>query len=121
MVAVVVAAGPGCAGDADPGAAGRFGRVHEGVCAALQAARAGDQAGAQREFGDAHGGLHDLATAVEDTDRAAAARLLEAKQRAEAALRAPSSPPVPELDAVAAAVARAIKADGGEAPRSCSA
>ncbi len=119
---VVVASGPGCAGGGDRGPEGGFGRVHEGVCAALRAARAGDHAGAQREFGDAHGGLHELATAVEETDRAAAARLLEAKQRAEAALRAPSpSPPVPELEAVAAAVARAIEADGGEPPRSCSA
>lgn len=115
-------AGPGCAGGADPGAEDRFGRVHEGVCAALRAARAGDHADAQRAFGDAHGGLHDLAAAVEGTDRAVAARLLEAKQRAEAALRDPSSPPpAPELEVVAGAVRRAIEADGGEPPRSCSA
>ena len=119
---VVMAAGPGCAEGADPGAKAGFGRVHEGVCAALRAARAGDHAGAEREFRDAHGGLHDLAAEVEDTDRAAAARLLEAKQRAESALRAPSpSPLVPEIEAVAAAVAQAIEADGGEPPRSCSA
>ncbi|MDP9440883.1 MAG: hypothetical protein M3P34_01605 [Actinomycetota bacterium] len=118
---VAVAGGPGCFGDGGGDSASGFTPVHEGVCAALEAARSGDQAGAQRGFADAHGGLHDLAAAVEEKDRAATARLLEAKQRVEAALRSPgSAPPAAELEALSGAVRGAIRANRGEPPRSCS-
>lgn len=52
------------------------------LCVASQ--NAGDPAESGAAFDRAHGALHDLARELAEIDRAAAARLHEAKQRAEA-------------------------------------
>ncbi|MBW3651780.1 MAG: hypothetical protein KY458_14540 [Actinobacteria bacterium] len=118
MSALVAVAGA-CSSGGEDGSAGRFGAVHQNVCAAAAAARADDHSSAQRRFSDAHSGLHDLADAVEEHDRRAAAALLEAKQRAEAALGEPS-PPTRELTDLADAVGGAIAAIGAEPSPRCS-
>lgn len=59
-----------------------------GLCEAESLARTGDVAGAGRAFDDrAHQFLHELAPEVQQQDPAAAAALLEAKNRVETALR----------------------------------
>jgi hypothetical protein len=64
----------------------------EGLCRATDLARGGDVAGASGVFQDrSHEYLHVLADDLMDVDRAAAARLLEAKQRVEAAFGDPGS------------------------------
>ena len=74
---------------ADPG----LQRASAGLCDALRASSAGDVGRAATVFEDeAHGYLHELADRVEAQDRAAAAELLQAKQRAEAALARPWAP-----------------------------
>lgn len=61
--------------------------AHTGLCAAIAAATNGDEEAAGVTFTDrVHGGLHDLASRVEERDRSVAARLLEAKERVEADL-----------------------------------
>ena len=62
-------------------------RASAGLCEALAAAGDGDVDRAAALFEDeAHAYLHELADRLQATDRVAAAELLEAKQRAEAAL-----------------------------------
>ena len=67
--------------------------VMNAVCTA---ASADSMVVAREHFGRLHGSLHDLARRLQDVDqRAAAGRLLEAKQSVEAALS--SDPPAPSL------------------------
>jgi hypothetical protein len=94
-------------------ATGRYGAVHTELCKAKAEADAGDLASAKRTFDDVHAGIHELATATEEVDRAAAARLLEAKQRVEAGLTATS------LAELLPAVAEAVDLTGGRAPDAC--
>ena len=76
-----------------PAADPELGRASAGLCDAMKAASGGDVDRAAALFEDeAHGYLHELAERVEARDRAAAAELLEAKQRAEAALARPWGP-----------------------------
>lgn len=102
----------GGSGDGDT-ATGRFGAVHTEVCRAAAQAEAGELSTAQATFDDIHVGLHDLAVAAGEADRAVEARLLEAKQRVEARL-APDT-----LAALATPVAAAVEATGGTAPTTC--
>lgn len=97
-LAVVLAAGCGgqghstvtAADQADTAAALRDAAA--ALCTAKDQA-AGDPAAARRVFYDrAHDRLHELARLAERTDRPAAARLLEAKQRVEHDLDGPSPP-----------------------------
>lgn len=117
---LLLASLPACSAGTGQGSATAFTGVHDGVCAALEAGRAGDQARAGREFAEVHAGLHDLAAAVEEEDRAATARLLEHKQRAEAALggERPDSA-TQELEALVDAIRRAIAATGQAPPHRC--
>lgn len=63
------------------------------LCTARDDARHGDAAAANREYYDhAHQPLHDLAAQVSATDRAVAARLLEAHQVVESDLAAQPTP-----------------------------
>ena len=114
---VAVAAFGGCGdggrGDAPSTATGRFGALHTEVCAAADQAADGDTEAAQRTFADVHVGLHDLAAAVQEDDRALAARLLEAKQQVESGLSADT------LEHLSGPVAAAVEATGGTAPASC--
>ena len=64
----------------------------EGLCQARAVAEAGDVEGASAVFQSrAHAELHSLADRLSATDREAAARLLEAKQRVEAAFASPTT------------------------------
>lgn len=111
---VALAAGA-CGGDGTDGGArsGRFAAVHAEVCAALASAERGDREAAQATFDDVHVGLHDLAAAAGQHDRAVAADFLEAKQAVEADLDRVS------LAALVAPTAEAVRATGGTAPTSC--
>jgi uncharacterized protein (DUF4415 family) len=102
-----------CGGEDGGAATGRFGALHTEVCRAADQADAGEVSTAQATFDDVHVGLHDLAAAAEEQDRAVAARLLEAKQRVEVRLDADT------LRALAVPVAQAVEATGGTAPDSC--
>ena len=114
LTALTAAACGGGAGDGDGDAAtGRFGAVHTEVCRAAAQAGAGELSTAQTTFDDVHVGLHDLAAAAGEADRAVEARLLEAKQRVETRLAADT------LEALAVPVAAAVEATGGTAPATC--
>ncbi|HSH61809.1 MAG TPA: hypothetical protein VK988_19620 [Acidimicrobiales bacterium] len=66
-----------------------------GLCSAQAAARSGDVAAASRIFTDTvHGPLHDVAEEAAASDRAAAARLLKAKQAVELGLERSGTDPV---------------------------
>ena len=66
----------------------------QGLCQSRAAAEAGDVPGASGVFQSrAHAELHTLADRLSATDRDAAARLLEAKQRLEAAFADPAASP----------------------------
>jgi hypothetical protein len=94
-------------------ATGRFGQIHTGVCAAAQFAAAGDRQRAEDEFNDVHFGVHALVQAVEQEDRAAAARLLEAMKRTE------DQGSTANLEALADVVAESVELTGGTAPDAC--
>lgn len=97
--AVMAAGAGGCSNDSSGAAPADLPgeRVARGLC---QAAAATDVDGAEESFGAVHDGLHDIARALQEVDRPAAATLLEAKQAVEAGLhrRAPLSELDPELD-----------------------
>ena len=66
----------------------------DGVCGVALQARAGQRAAAREQFvGRVHEDLHQLADELSEIDRAAAARVLEAKQRVEDDLDRPADPP----------------------------
>lgn len=93
-LAVAVAVGVGAVLATDEGPppssplpGGSVGETVLGLCAAADAASAGTVEGARDAFYDrSHEGLHALARLAGDADRAATARLLEAKRDVEAAL-----------------------------------
>lgn len=107
--------GSGAAGDDDrpKPATGRFGQIHQGVCAAAQFSAAGDRQRAEDAFDDAHFGIHALVQSVEQEDRAAAARLLEAMERTE------TQGSTANLESLAETVAEAVELTGGTAPDTC--
>lgn len=81
------------------------------VCRVAELTAAGDPVGAQRVLvNDAHGPLHTLAReAAVEGDRAAAARLLEAKEAIEAG---PEGATASDADALVAATVAAAQAAG---------
>lgn len=100
LAVAVLAAAAGACSDGSSGAAPPdlpVDRVTRGLC---EAAAAGDTDDAERSFGAAHDGLHEIARALQEVDRKAAAALLEAKQEVEAGFhrRAPASELGPDLD-----------------------
>lgn len=125
LAAAVVAAaamfGEGAVGAPDPSATTSApAQVHDRLCAALTAAAGGDLGTARASFQDrVHGPLHDLAAAATETDRAAAARLLEAKQRVEAALASNGDSLATDLAALAPTVRAALVAIGEPEPDPC--
>ena len=94
-------------------ATGRWGQVHTNICAAAAASAKGDRKTAKQDFDDIHAALHELAAAVERENRAAAARLLEAKQRVE------SQGTTQDLEDLSVTVAEGIRITGGTAPKHC--
>ena len=64
--------------------------IADGLCAAAGQAAGGDiDTARQTFFGQSHEGLHLIARALQDDDRAAAGALLEAKQKVEADFTTP--------------------------------
>lgn len=107
LLALTLAAGA-CGGAGGKGA-GRYDAVIEALCEAEAAGEAGDATAAEAAFEDrAHDGLHALAAEVQERDRAAAARLLEAKQAVESALR--GGGPAPDLGALLGDLEEAARA-----------
>lgn len=95
-------------------------QVHDRLCAVLRDAVRGDLQVARASFQDrVHGPLHDVAATAAKTDRAAAARLLEAKQRVEAALATNSDSLAASLGALAPTVRVALVAAGEPEPPAC--
>ncbi len=85
------------------------------LCAAEALVADGDVAAADRRFlNDAHEPLHELADELTETDRAAAARLLQAKEAVEAGLA--DEPPPDDLrarfDALLTAARDGLAVDG---------
>lgn len=120
MLGSLVALGTtACAGERAPDRPPVGVAVHDGLCAAAEAAGAGDRAAARAAFADVHGPLHALAAQLEEQDRGAAGRLLEAKQRAEAGLESGPAAPATELDALAAEVRAGLDVIGADAPTAC--
>lgn len=110
VVAAVVAvtgAGAACGSDEKPQtvvalagqtvAITRLQSVAGGLCEAARQVTTDTDGARQTFFGQSHEGLHLIARGLEETDRAASARLLEAKQRVEADFSAP--PPGPQVAA----------------------
>ena len=71
--------------------------IAAGVCDAARQAPTAVDAARQTFFGTSHDGIHLIARGLEDKDRAAAATLLETKQKVEADFLNP--PPGPQIAA----------------------
>lgn len=94
--------------------------THRDLCAALDAATAGDVETARTIFrDDVHGPLHDIAAAAQRVDRSAAAQLLEAKQQTEADLVTAPERVAADLAALAPTVRTALLATGRPSPAAC--
>lgn len=90
------------------------------ICEAAAAAAAGDGPSARFMFEQkAHSDLHSLATAAASTDRAAAARLLEAKQRVEATVGAEVQILATNLEGLIEPTRRAASVAGWPVPDPC--
>lgn len=97
-----------------------FASARDGVCRAADAADHGDPAGARATFFDrSHQALHELAATAQERDRAATARLLEAKERVESGLEKPSPALAEDLDDLGAVTGRAMAAVGSPDPGPC--
>ncbi len=117
VLAMIGDDGPETPADA-PG--GRYGRAYAGLCNTSSAARSGDVGAARDAFFDqAHQPLHELAAETAARDRAASARLLEAKEAVEAGLSQASATLASELDGLVAAAGAAIGAVGEARPPPC--
>ena len=122
---VVVAAVIGAiAGEGDGGSEATsgpsFAAARDGLCQAGEAASDGDAAQARAAFFDrSHQPLHELAAVAQEGDRAAAARLLEAKQRVESGLEKASSTLADDLDTLAVVTGKAMAVAGGRDPGPC--
>lgn len=122
VVAVVLVAGA-CGTDDDVTSAAPPARPYDslymGLCVAR--ARASQPAAARTAFFDRapHQPIHELAAVVARDDRAAAARLLEAKQVVERDLAGDASGLAGDLDRLLDATGRAIVATGRPPPRPC--
>jgi hypothetical protein len=82
-----------CGSDRTAGPGGDLGTALDGLCEASMLSARGLVRDAESEFQDrAHAYLHELARETAETDREAAALLLEAKQRVEQAFAEPPEP-----------------------------
>ena len=120
VVLLVVAAG--CAGNGDEGSTASnddpYAQLYQGLC---QARAQASQPEAAREifFDRVHRPLHELATEAAGADRAAAAKLLEAKQAVERDLADDPQLLPGDLDRLTEATRRAIPATGRPTPDPC--
>lgn len=99
----------------------RFGSARDGLCDAAAQAFSGELADVRDIFFHLHQNLHDLAAAAEAVDRAAAARLLEAKAVVEANLQRVSTSIAADFDALAGVSGQALALVGGTDPGPCQA
>lgn len=121
LLALVIASACAGAREANPGASpepveASAPALLADLCAAQEASA--DPTAARTAFARAHGPLHDLARDVQTRDRQRAARLLEDKQRVEAALEGSLGPGElsgPLADLVESG-RRALEAVGSPAP-----
>lgn len=105
---VLALAGSACSDDAAGGEAG-LQRASQGLCdAQVHAFEANVRRAAAVFNAESHAYLHELAADLEDTDRAAAANLLEAKQRVERALEDATRSDPQEVILLIAALQRAL-------------
>ena len=63
--------------------------IAAGICDAARQAGSNIDAARQTFFGQSHDGIHLIARGLDDVDRGASARLLEAKQKVEADFQSP--------------------------------
>lgn len=77
----------------------RLQTIAGGICDAARQAPADVNAARQTFFGTSHDGIHLIARGLEEKDRAAAATLLETKQKVEADFSATPPPPGPQVAA----------------------
>lgn len=97
-----------------------FRSARDGVCQAAEALRTGDARRARALFFDrSHQPLHELAAAAQERDRAATARLLEAKGRVESGLDKVLPTLAEDLDALAVVTGRAMAVVGSGDPGPC--
>ena len=120
IVAVAAAIGAFTGGGGRASNEPSFGPARDGLCQAAEAARTGDTRRARAVFFDrSHQPLHELAAAAQERDRAATARLLEAKERVESGLER-GSPTLPQdFDALAVVTGRAMAVVGSGDPGPC--
>ncbi len=118
VVLLVLAVGA-CGTDDNAASPARpYDSLYQGLCVAR--ARATQPAAARTAFFDrAHQPIHELAAAAAREDRAAAARLLEAKQVVERDLAGDASGLAGDLDRLLTTAGRAIVATGQPPPRPC--
>jgi hypothetical protein len=107
-VLTAVGSGAGCGAGAKPApvvvamagetvATAKLLTIATGICDAARQAPGNVDAARQTFFGQSHDGIHLIARGLQDKDRAASARLLEAKQKVEADFLTP--PPGPQVAA----------------------
>ena len=119
-VAAAVGALTGDGSPPPPPPSSSFGPARDGVCQAAEAARTGDARRARAVFFDrSHQPLHELAAAAQERDRAATARLLEAKERVESGLDKESPTLAEDLDGLAVVTGRAMAVVGSGDPGPC--
>lgn len=113
LLAVLVACSDASGQEGDREA--RLRRASQGLCdAQVHAFEANVRRAAEVFDAESHAFLHELAADLEDVDRAAAADLLEAKQRVERALQDPAGSHPQEVVTLITGLQRAL-ADAAEA------
>jgi hypothetical protein len=122
IAVVLLLAAAGCGGNGDAGSAstgdGPYGGLYQGLCRARAEASQPDTARATF-FDRVHQPLHELAAEAAGHDRAAAARLLEAKQAVEGGFAGDPGLLGAELDRLVEATREAIAASGRRTPDAC--
>lgn len=122
IAVVLLVAVAGCGGNGDAGSATTgddpYGGLYQGLCRARAEASQPDSARATF-FDRVHQPLHELAADTAGADRAAAARLLEAKQAVEGGFAGDPGVLRSELDRLVEATRGAIAATGRRTPDAC--
>ncbi len=123
MLAGVMLVGSSCASDDGGGdqasPSGPYARMYAALCEVASDVRSGDTETARaRFFDDAHQDLHSLADEAAQSDRPAAARLLEAKERVEAGF-ASMEPESGDVEELIAATRTAVGVVGDRVPEPC--
>jgi len=123
MLAGVMLVGSACASDGgardEASPSGPYAGMYAALCEVASEVRSGDTERARaRFFDDAHQDLHSLADEAAQSDRPAAARLLEAKERVEAGF-AGVGPDSDDVEELIAATRTAVGVVGDRVPEPC--